>query len=58
MMRLLFALLLLPGLAWAQAYPSKPVRLIVPFPPGGTTDIVARVVQPRFQELMRRVGLI
>jgi tripartite-type tricarboxylate transporter receptor subunit TctC len=58
MRRWLFVFLLFPCLAWAQAYPTKPVRLIIPFPPGGTTDLVARIVQPKFQEVLGQTVLI
>jgi tripartite-type tricarboxylate transporter receptor subunit TctC len=39
--------------AWAQAYPARPVRLIVPFPAGGTTDLIARLMG---QWLTERLG--
>jgi tripartite-type tricarboxylate transporter receptor subunit TctC len=40
------------NIAYSQTYPTKPVRMVVPFPPGGTTDLIARVVQPKFQEFL------
>src|SRR4029077_9546605 len=50
--------LLLPGLAAAQAFPTKPIRILVPFPAGGTTDIVARLVGQRMSENMGQPVLV
>ena len=36
----------------AQAYPAKPIKMIVPFPAGGTTDIVARILAQKMSESM------
>lgn len=50
------AALALPSLALAQAWPARPIRLIVPFPPGGLIDNMARLVGPRLaQELGQAV---
>ena len=42
------------GLAPAQPFPAKPVRLIVPFPPGGATDIIGRLVAAKMQEVWKQ----
>ena len=41
---LCFLLIAFTGLAWGQEYPSQPVRIIVPFPAGGSTDTYARII--------------
>jgi tripartite-type tricarboxylate transporter receptor subunit TctC len=48
----LIALCSTPLLALAQHYPNKPIRLVVPFPPGGPNDVIGRVVGQKMQELV------
>src|SRR6478609_7209681 len=50
--------LLCPALAMAQDFPNKPIRLIVPFPPGGPNDIIARVVGQRMSEILKQSVII
>ncbi len=44
--------LLFCAIAQAQPYPAKPIRLIVPFPAGGPTDITARIISPKISEAL------
>jgi len=59
-MRILNSLLavLFAGSALAQDYPTKPIRLIVPYPPGGGTDVIARIVQPPLSEALKQPMVI
>ena len=44
--------------AWAQGWPAKPVHFIVPYPPGGGTDVIARIVQNRLSEALGQTIVI
>jgi tripartite-type tricarboxylate transporter receptor subunit TctC len=49
---LCLAVCLLPAQALSQAFPAKPIRIVVPFSAGGPTDITARLIGPRMTELL------
>src|SRR5688500_20204783 len=44
--------------AHAQGYPNRPIKFVVPFPPGGNLDFVARNLQPKMQEVLGQPVLI
>src|SRR5260221_13059665 len=54
----LIALLLCPSPVLAQAYPGKPVRIVVPYSAGGGTDIVARAVGQRLADAWGQPGIV
>lgn len=47
-----------PGLAQTATYPVRPVRIIAPFPPGGTTDLMCRLIAQRLTETLNRQVIV
>jgi tripartite-type tricarboxylate transporter receptor subunit TctC len=56
--KLVLLLVFACGTAAAQGYPARPIRIVVPFPAGGTTDVVARLVGQRMSESMGQPVLV
>jgi tripartite-type tricarboxylate transporter receptor subunit TctC len=52
------ALCIFTGLANAQTYPAKPIRLVVPFAPGGSTDLIARIVAEPLGKLLGQTVIV
>ena len=54
----LFALLCQPHSLQAQAWPARPVKLVVPYPPGGATDFLARIVSQKLAEILKQPVIV
>lgn len=52
------ALMALPGSGWTQAFPTRPVTLVVPFSAGGAFDVIARVITPRLSEILQQQVIV
>ena len=48
----------LAGLAAAQPYPARPVRLVIPFPPGGSNDVVGRVIAAQLTDRLGQTMVV
>src|SRR5262245_33354750 len=59
-MKIAIALLsaVMTSAAMAQSYPSKPIRVIIPFVAGGSSDIVGRAIAGKFQEILGQPGVV
>lgn len=53
-----FGATLLAAAGHAQEYPSKPVRIIIGFPPGGATDLVARLMAPKYSQIFKQQFIV
>src|SRR5260221_11107661 len=42
----------------SQAYPAKPIRIVIPFPPGNTTDIMSRLIAPKMTERLGQTVIV
>lgn len=52
MKKTLLTLLFIPCLTWAQSFPNRPIQMLIPYPAGGTTDVMARAMQEPLQKAL------
>src|SRR4051794_32538116 len=55
---ILASLIMLTGAALAQSFPTRPITIVVPYPPGGPTDVVARVLAERMRVSLGQTVLV